>query len=572
MNLSFSFRSRILGLVLLVAVVPLGTVGIWLAAGTSRSGETLLMERVERVLDASVDEVVSNWVERRSQLLELVEDPALADALRGIGDGNPGTQGPPTQARRRTGSESEESLTDLESLRDRFLMLGPWALALTVYDGADLPRWGLVRDEEGEAAWMDLQDTPSFPAGPTVPYRMTVWEGLSDTSLGSVEVRLGHDAFLPLSSVPPEAAGMVITLFDPVSRWPLRPSSIDPDLLAQEHFFWGGDRWVTRTRILREPPLAVVTASPASPVLGPFEKAGRQGMLVLLLTVLGGLVAAAALARRLTRSLEGLTRSAQALAVGDFSTRIEDPSHDEVGVVAETFNLMADNLQEMLEKLSQKESLAAVGEFAASLAHEVRNPLTAIRVDLQKVLAGLPPASEFRPRLQRSLAEVDHLNATIEETLRQARIGRPGVESVNLLDVLRFAADAARPFFAERKANLTIEPQGSELFLTGDTETLRQAFLNLIRNAAESLGPGGTAVVCVGERRDEVEVTVADTGSGIPLELQDRIFEPLFTTRSNGTGLGLTIVKRIVEAHGGSIRVDSEPGRGTRVHVRFPKM
>jgi signal transduction histidine kinase len=104
----------------------------------------------------------------------------------------------------------------------------------------------------------------------------------------------------------------------------------------------------------------------------------------------------------------------------------------------------------------------------------------------------------------------------------------------------------------------------------GDPDMLRQVFLNLLRNGAEALGPGGGTEVGLERSEDTVDVTVADNGSGIPTELQERVFEPLFTTRSEGTGLGLTIVKRIVEAHGGTVQVQSEPGAGTRIRVRLP--
>lgn len=572
MTVSLSFRARILALVLLVAVAPLGIVGFWLTGGISRSGEALLIQRVERALDATVDEVVSNWVERRSQLLALAEDLTLAEALRETRSGGDGDPQPSSEGSPGAGPESRGSPDGLGNLRHRFLELGPSATAMTIFGSDGLPRWHLARGVEGEVGWQDPGDGTSVPSELTVGYRVTVWEGLSDTRLGAVEIRLDHRAFLPLSSVPPQAAGMVFGLFDSEGGWSIRPTPFDPDLLSQEEFVWGGDRWVTRRRTLREPPLAVVVSSPASPVMGPFREGARRGGAVLLLTAFLGLLAAAAISRRLTRSLEGLSGSAQALSGGDFSIRIEPAGRDEVGVVAEAFNLMAQSLQETLDTLSRKESLAAVGEFAASLAHEVRNPLTAIRIDLQKVLAGLPPDSEFRPGLQRSLIEVEHLNSSIEATLRQARTGRSGLESVDLMDVIRFAAEATRPFFEERRATLTVRPLDSEPTIRGDTETLRQAFLNVIRNAAEALGPGGSAVVSAEEQREAVEVTIADTGSGIPVELQKRIFEPLFTTRSGGTGLGLTIVKRIVEAHDGTIRVESEPGRGTRVHLRLPTM
>ena len=211
-----------------------------------------------------------------------------------------------------------------------------------------------------------------------------------------------------------------------------------------------------------------------------------------------------------------------------------------------------------------------MGEFAAGLAHEVRNPLTAIRVDLQSALARLPVDASQRANLERALNEIEHLNATIEESLAHARIGTGRAADVDLWEVLDSARAAADPFFRERGATLALDHGDAVPVVTGDPDTLRQVFLNLFRNAAEALGPGGAATVTVTEHDGEAEVAVADTGTGIPEEIQDRVFDPLFTTRSHGTGLGLSIVKRIVEAHGGTVSLGSEAGVGTTVLVRLP--
>jgi two-component system sensor histidine kinase FlrB len=258
--------------------------------------------------------------------------------------------------------------------------------------------------------------------------------------------------------------------------------------------------------------------------------------------------------------------------VGDLRRRVEKGGEDEIGRVADAFNVMTESLQRTLDELARKESLAAVGEFAASLAHEIRNPLTAVRVDLQKALAGLPPDSDSSSALMRCLSEIDGLNATIEDTLAQARIGRSGADPIDLGAVLEAGAEAARPFFQERGAALILGSRAGPWMIPGDPDALRQLFLNLFKNSAEALGPGGEARVDVSEVENLFEVMVADNGSGIPEELKEQVFDPLFTTRTEGTGLGLAIVKRIVEAHGGTISLESAPGRGTTVRVRLPRL
>jgi len=546
---SLSFRSRILLLVLPVAVVPLAIAGLWLAWGTTRSGEALLRGRVRAALNEVAGQAASNWINLRTEALDLVADSGLRRALAW----SPFPSEPPAGF-----SELARSLP-------------PAVRTVTVYDA------------EGRALWPNVQLVPAAPPDGsvrsggavrerrTLRYSMAVWEGLSDRRLGSVEVLVSQEALLPPGSVPPEAAGMVIGFFDLATGRSLRPLPFDPSLLGQVEFRWGGERWLTARRNLSEPPTTLVVAGPASPLVGPFQRAARQGTLILLGVALAGLLGAMALSRRLTRSLEGLSEAAQAVAGGDLDRTVAVAGSDEVGQVAEAFNRMTVSLRSTLEESARKESLAAVGEFAASLAHEVRNPLTAIRFDLQKALSRLPPDSDVAAPLQRSLSEMDRLNHTIDEALAHARIGRTGVDSVDLQEVLRSAGQAAQPFFQKRGAFLTLGLEGPSVPVLGDVDSLRHVFLNLFRNAAEALGPGGRADVTVSEEPGAVQVTVADSGHGIPEELEQQVFEPLFTTRSEGTGLGLAVVRRIVEAHGGSVTLTSEVGRGTKFRVRLPK-
>lgn len=535
-------------LVLAVALVPLGLAGLWLARGTARSGEELMMRRVSEALDVTVEMVTSNWIGRRGEILSMAESRAVVDAVSRAGDGSPPA--------------------GLDSL---FRTLLPAVHTLAVYD------------EDGQERWT-LRSTPATGAGSasgrsvalrealSVRYRIPVYRGLEGNPIGTIEAFLGHEALIPVGGLPPQAAGMVLGLFDQVGERSLRPVPFDASLLRGPEFAWAGERWVTARRVLTEPPVTVVVASPASTFTDPFESAARRGGFVLLVVAVLGLAAAWTLARRLTRSLEQLSDAAGAVSAGDFDRRVAEQGPEEVGRLARAFNHMAESLRQTMDQLAAKESLAAVGEFAAGLAHEVRNPLTAIRVDLQSALARLPADAPQGANLQRALREIEHLNATIEESLAHARIGTGRATDVDLWDVLESARVAADPFFQERGATLALDRREATLspIVAGDPDTLRQVFLNLFRNAAEALGPGGTATVAVTRLDGEVEVAVADTGTGIPEEIQDRVFEPLFTTRSDGTGLGLSIVRRIVEAHGGTVSLGSEAGVGTTVLVRLP--
>ena len=286
---------------------------------------------------------------------------------------------------------------------------------------------------------------------------------------------------------------------------------------------------------------------------------------------LSAILAAYLLTRRLTHSLERLAAAAQAVSRGEFDAEIENAGTDEVGRVAHAFNRMMANLRRTLRELADRERLAAVGEFAASLAHEVRNPLTAIRIDLQRVEERLPSDSPLREPQSRALREISRLDDTVSETLDVARTGRWRMTVVDLRAPLRAAADAAAHAFAERQGTLDLTGLDDQpLVVLGDASALEQLFLNLLLNAAAALGPGGRAWIEGSKELAEAVVAVRDSGTGIAPELLDNVFQPLFTTRPDGTGLGLTVARRIVDEHGGRIEIESAVGEGTTVRVRVP--
>jgi signal transduction histidine kinase len=272
----------------------------------------------------------------------------------------------------------------------------------------------------------------------------------------------------------------------------------------------------------------------------------------------------------MTRSLEALSRAADAVARGDLDRRIEAQGGDEVSRLARAFNTMTESLQATLAKLARRESAAAVGEFAASLAHEVRNPLTAIKVDLQSVEERLPPDSPLREPQARALREVTRLDDTVASTLTVARSGRIRAKPLDLRAPVHAAADAARPSFDSRSARLRIEPSPSPIPVKGDAAALEQLFLNLIQNAAEALSPNGEAVVELSVEDGSASVTIRDAGRGMPAEVQEKAFEPFFSTRSEGTGLGLPIARRIASAHSAELTLQSLPGQGTTAVVTLP--
>jgi len=301
----------------------------------------------------------------------------------------------------------------------------------------------------------------------------------------------------------------------------------------------------------------------------------------------------------MTRSLGSLASAADAVARGELEHALQSPGDDEIGRVAAAFNLMTANLRRTLRQLADRQALAAVGEFAASLSHEIRNALTSIRLDMQVAGEHLPLDPDVREPHARALQEIGRLEETVTGALRLARSGKTERKTLDLTGPLEAAVHSARPEFARHGAELAARFGAHPIIVTADPASLEQLFLNLLLNAAQALAPGQRAFVDVdrgsggseppdrrvnagdsgqeaggpgneGEDPGTVIVSIRDEGPGIPKGIRDRAFEPFYSTRAEGTGLGLPIARRIVQAHGGRIDIESEPGGGCTVVVTLP--
>jgi signal transduction histidine kinase len=232
---------------------------------------------------------------------------------------------------------------------------------------------------------------------------------------------------------------------------------------------------------------------------------------------------------------------------------------------------MAERLRKTMAELAQREALAAVGSFASELAHEVRNPLTSIKVDLQFVEEQLPNDGELRGVQRSALAQVDRLDQTISGVLQIARSGQIVTEPLDIREPLSASVNVMESVASQLGASVCLSLPDSPLTVRGDRNALQRLFTNLLANAAQAVSKGGTVTVRASSAHDDVVVTVRDDGPGIPPDRLPRVREPFYSTRPDGTGLGLAIADRIAAAHRATVSIESEPGLGTEVTVRIPR-
>lgn len=290
-----------------------------------------------------------------------------------------------------------------------------------------------------------------------------------------------------------------------------------------------------------------------------------------LLTLLVG-VTTSLYARRVLAPLSAVTARAKAVARGDLTPHEVVATNDEIGELATTFEGMVAAIQRARAELVQAERLATIGKMAAHITHEIRNPLSAIGLNLELLEEEVAESGE-----QESIAlcaaiksEVERLSRIAEQYLSVARRPRPRLLRERVDDLVRELLAFIVPELDRAGVTSRIEIEDDVPEVDLDESQLRQALINLVRNAREAMPRGGAIAVGVVRAGPSVEIRIDDEGAGVPEELRASIFDPFFTTKQRGTGLGLAVTREIVEAHGGSIHCEPRAEGGTRFRIVLP--
>jgi signal transduction histidine kinase len=320
----------------------------------------------------------------------------------------------------------------------------------------------------------------------------------------------------------------------------------------------GGAGWT----LMMEKPLKVMFA--------PITVLARNtGLLVFgVLLVMGALFAI--LVRHFIRPLGELVEGVRQVDQGRFDQKVMVRSKDEFGMLADSFNTMVEKLQTTQDELVRKEKLAMLGQVAGSVGNELRNPLGVMSnavYFLQTVLEGSDES--VKEYLGIILAEITRSEHIVDELLAAVRTPPPDVATHGVAELV---GQILRQCVVPDAVTVTLDiPETISPFKV-DAQQMQQVLRNLISNGVEAMPEGGTLLIRAVENRQEgtVRLSVQDSGSGMPPEVLAKLFQPLFTTKARGIGLGLVVAKNLIQVNGGSMKVESEVGKGSVFSVTLP--
>ncbi|HQR38709.1 MAG TPA: ATP-binding protein [Blastocatellia bacterium] len=280
---------------------------------------------------------------------------------------------------------------------------------------------------------------------------------------------------------------------------------------------------------------------------------------------------------RFTRPISQLSEAADRVARGDLSFSVDIHRRDEMGQLARTFNGMIGGLKakaELEDRLNNAERAAVIGRLTSAIAHEIRNPLNFINLSIDHVRSKFPPADPAdRQRFDKLLGSIKEETARLNRLVTDVlTFGRPANMNVRTFDVRSVLNQVLALVHAQAdQQGITIETNVPDqpVEISADQEKLVSCFSNIAINALQAMPSGGRLTVTLDRTGDATRVVFEDTGEGISEAALDRVFEPYYSTKDTGTGLGLAVTKKIVDEHGGSISVASVPGKGTSFTVEL---
>ncbi len=536
MRRPLSLATTVVAVVLLTSVIPLGSLGIWAARDAVISAQNVLRDQTAITADRIADGIKQRWILQRGMLLLLANN---AETVRGLS------------------SPYRKSTDD---------SVGAYLRAAYLPIQGSVPRV-ILRDSRGTIRWI-LQDSLSGVrsrrsgsdlqgAEPTVTFHRGIVD--NGVHVGEIEAAVRANAlFVADSTMEPSRNALAITSGDGTPLYNQETRLPDKDVLIVH-------------RQIDEPSLDIAVSAAVTPYVRPFERMSHITTVAIVIATLSSIFIAIFAMRRISRPLSSLAAAADALAQGELGRHVEPRGPDEVQRVAVAFNAMSDTLRATLESLTRQEVLGAVGTFAGSLAHEVRNALSSVQVNLQRLRARDSTDEPSKTIVSELLADVQHLNSIVTGALGVARNGHLEVSRIELANVLERAVISVSHKAADLDVFIKYDGLRGGIYVNGNASGLQQMFTNLLLNAVEASQAGGRVEVSATTNdNNEGEVRIADSGTGIPAQDLHRVWLPLYSTKTSGTGLGLPMARQIVLSHRGKISLESSLQTGTTAVVVLP--
>ena len=274
--------------------------------------------------------------------------------------------------------------------------------------------------------------------------------------------------------------------------------------------------------------------------------------------------------KNITEPIIDLVGFTEQVAEGNLNDQCEIKTQDEIGDLALAFNQMTRNLQQSRDKLIQAERLATAGKMSASFAHEIRNPLSSMRMLSQLLMQKPEMSAEQRQSLQYILEEIERIDNIVKGLMDFARPTTLNLAEQPLVPTLQAVLSLMEANLTHHQIRLVLEFAPDLPDLQFDSDKIKQAFMNVVLNAMEAMPQGGTLSVTTFKLEDGISIKVTDTGVGIPEADIEHLFEPFFSRKDKGTGLGLANVKRILEEHGGTVEIENALDEGATVSMWLP--
>lgn len=583
-----TLRTKFFALFTLLAVIPLVAVGGFGYLRSMRAVESLVATQVEQIARTAARQVGNRYALHEANLLLLAgnaETQRLYEA-RASGDSS---------------AIAAARSTAVAYFEDAWRALGAG------YE------WIELRDGDGRIVHRmggDRGGPPAAPGGAASPrplgwltLREPIFDATHSREIGTVVAAVIPDAMLPFAALEARFGGSGYSVvFD---------RSTGRVLYHPRHAYWqrtigelaGPAGWkidplvfegpegaiayreadsgrVAYFRSLDSPPWTVLASGSVDEFGAPFADSRTANLALIVLLAITVWVAYALLGRRATRSLAALTDAVDRVGAGDYAPDLPPVGQDEVGRLTAAFQLMVTQVRESLQQMEASSQMAAVGQFASQISHEIRNPLTSLQLNLQglqrAVQHGRIPPDLARP-VELCLKEVHRLDGVVSGVLSLARPRRTAAAPCSVHGVIEDALEVLRAQLGAAGVAIHTSFLAAQDTVLGDAEDLKSVLLNLCLNGAEAMTGGGTLHVSTEPtwdpgKRAGIRVRVEDDGVGIPADAREEIFKPFFTTKKGGTGIGLSLAARIVEEHRGTLTLagPAPSGRGSAFVIELP--